>query len=119
MLGVMKPHFHTRRDFLKTTSLAAASAPFMGVFASGLRAAEPERKLGFALAGLGSLSTHQLAPALQKTKFCRLAGIVTGTPAKAEKWQAQYQLAAKNIYHYDTMDQMAGNPGIDVVYVVT
>jgi predicted dehydrogenase len=119
MLGVMNPHFHSRRDFLKTTTLAAASVPFMGAFASSLRAAEPERKLGFALVGLGNLSTHQIAPALQKTKFCRLAGIVTGTPAKAKKWSAQYNLPAKNIYNYDTMEQMADNPDIDVVYVVT
>jgi predicted dehydrogenase len=119
MLGVMKTHFHSRRDFLRTSVLAAASVPFMGTFANSLCAAEPERKLGFALLGLGNLSTHQIAPALQKTKFCRLAGIVTGTPAKAEKWQAQYDLPAKNIYNYDTMEQMADNPDIDVVYVVT
>lgn len=119
MIEVMKPQFHSRRDFLKTTTLAAASVPFLGALASSLRAAEPERKLGFALVGLGNLSTHQLAPALQKTKFCRLAGIVTGTPAKAEKWKTQYHLPAKNIYNYDTMEQMADNPDIDVVYVVT
>jgi len=111
--------FPTRRDFLKTTTLAVASLPFTGLVASCARAAEPSRKLGFALAGLGSLSTHQIAPALQKTKFCRLAGIVTGTPAKAKKWQAQYNLPDKNVYSYDTMAQMAGNPDIDVVYVVT
>ena len=84
MLGAMKTHFHSRRDFLKTTTLAAVSVPFMGAFASSLRAAEPQRKLGFALVGLGSLSTHQLASALQKTKFCQLAGIVTGTPDKVK-----------------------------------
>jgi predicted dehydrogenase len=119
MLKGMNPHFSTRRDFLKTTSLAVASMPFMGAFVPNLRAAEPGRKLGFALVGLGSLSTHQIAPALQKTKFCRLAGIVTGTPAKAEKWKSQYNIPAKNIYNYDTMEQMADNPDIDVVYVVT
>jgi predicted dehydrogenase len=110
---------HSRRDFLKTTALAAAGAPFIGALSSCARAAGPERKINFALAGLGSLSTHQLAPALQKTRFCRLAGIVTGTPAKAARWQAQYGIPAKNVYNYDTMEQMADNPDIDVVYVVT
>jgi predicted dehydrogenase len=115
----MKTNFHTRRDFLKTTALAAASLPFIGTLAPFARAAEPGRKLGFALVGLGSLSTYQIAPALQKTEFCRLAGIVTGTPAKAEKWKAQYNIPDKNIYSYDTMEKMADNPDIDVVYVVT
>ena len=119
MLEAMKVSFHTRRDFLRTTTLAAASVPFMGAFVAKLQAAEPERKLGFALVGLGSLSTNQIAPALQNTRFCRLAGIVTGSPTKAKKWQARYNLPDKNIYNYDTMEQMADNPDIDVVYVVT
>src|SRR5258708_39950776 len=109
----------TRRHFIKTTAIAAASAPFIGALSSRARAADSGRKLGFALVGLGSLSTNQIAPALQKTKFCRLAGIVTGTPAKADKWKAQYNIPDKNIYSYDTMEKMADNPDIDVVYVVT
>jgi len=115
----MKTNFQSLRDFLKTTTIAAASLPFIGALSPSVRAADPERKLGFALVGLGSLSTNQIAPALQKTKSCRLAGIVTGSPAKAEKWKTQYNLPDKNIYNYDTMEQMADNPDIDVVYVVT
>jgi predicted dehydrogenase len=115
----MKASLPTRRNFIKTSALAAASLPFIGASSPFLRAADADRKLGFALVGLGGLSTNQIAPALQKTKFCRLAGIVTGTPAKAEKWKAQYNLPDKNIYNYDTMEQMADNPDIDVVYVVT
>ena len=58
-------------------------------------------------------------PPSAKTKNCRLAGIVTGHPDKAEKWKAQYNIPDKNIYNYDNMEQMADNPDIDVVYVVT
>jgi len=106
----MKTSFSTRR------ALAAASLSFIG---SSIHAAETGRKLGVALVGLGSLSTNQIAPALQKTKFCRLAGIVTGSPTKAAKWKARYNLPDKNIYNYETMEQMADNPDIDIVYVVT
>lgn len=108
-----------RRQFIKTTALAAAGTPFLGGLLAKSFAAESERKLGFALVGLGNLSTNQLAPALKKTKHCRLAAIVTGTPAKAEKWKAQYNLPDKCIYNYDTMEKMADNPDIDVVYIVT
>ena len=86
---------------------------------SSAQVADPDRKLGFALCGLGTLATHQLAPALQKTKNCRLAGIITGTPAKAARWKAQYNIPDNCIYNYDTMDRLADNPDIDVVYVVT
>lgn len=77
-----------------------------------------ERKLGIALVGLGKYSEGQLAPALEKTTNCRLAGIVTGTPDKAETWKKKYDLADKNIYDYKTFDQIADNPDIDIVYVV-
>jgi predicted dehydrogenase len=114
----------TRRDFLKRAAFAAAGTSMFDVlrprsgFAELLRPPQ-EKKLGFALVGLGSLSTNQLAPALQKTAHCRLAGIVTGTPAKAESWQARYGIPEQSIYNYDTMHRMADNDDIDVVYVVT
>ena len=75
-------------------------------------------KLGVALVGLGYYSTDLLAPALQQTKHCYLAGIVTGTPAKAEAWKKKYNIPDKNIYNYQNFDSIANNPDIDVVYVV-
>lgn len=78
----------------------------------------PKTRLGVALVGLGYYSTDLLAPALQLTQHCYLAGIVTGSPEKAKRWQQQYGLADRNIYHYDNFDAIANNPDIDVVYVV-
>src|ERR1043165_7201677 len=111
----MEKYFASRRQFIKTTAMAAAGAPFLSGFVTKSFAEEPDRKLGFALVGLGGLITGQLAPALQQTKFCRLAAIVTGTPAKAERWKTRYNIPDKNIYNYETMTKMADNPDIDVV----
>jgi len=108
----------TRRRFI-VQAAALAAAPFICTSVTRALAAASKKKLGFALCGLGSLSTHQIAPALQKTANCRLAGIITGTPAKAVQWKAQYNIPAKNIYNYETMHRIADNPDIDVVYVVT
>src|SRR5688500_1585986 len=95
-----------RRRFLHTVGGAAAG---LNIMAAG--AQEPEgKKLGFALVGLGSLSTNQIAPALQKTKHCRLAAIVTGTPAKAKTWSEKYKIPQQNIYNYETFDKIANNP---------
>ncbi|MGA2540521.1 MAG: Gfo/Idh/MocA family oxidoreductase [Verrucomicrobiota bacterium] len=115
----MTAHRQSRREFIRTTSLAAAAAPWLAALSSRAGAVDPNRKIGFALCGLGGLSSSQLAPALQTTKHCRLAGIVTGTPAKAVAWKSKYNIPDKNIYNYETMGDMAGNPDIDVVYVVT
>ncbi|WP_460947692.1 Gfo/Idh/MocA family protein [Spirosoma daeguense] len=107
----------TRRTFLQTTALTGAAATILpnSLWASTKPAKD---RLGVALVGLGYYSTDLLAPALQKTKNCYLAGIVTGTPEKAEKWKKQYNIPDKNIYTYQTFDQIANNPDIDVIYVV-
>jgi predicted dehydrogenase len=105
----------SRRDFVRTLSLGLGA----NMLVPSAFAFPPERKLGVALVGLGKYSTGQLAPALQQTKLCRLAGIVTGSPEKAAKWQQQYQIPAKNVYDYKTFDRMIDNPDIDIVYVVT
>ena len=105
----------SRRDFLHRSAAAVALAGHLPHI-SGARRKE---KLGFALVGLGNLSTNQLAPAFARSQFCRLAGIVTGTPAKAARWKERYGIPDRSIYNYDTMDRMRDNPDIDVVYVVT
>jgi len=104
-----------RRQFLARTAALAAMPLLSGIG----NAQNAGRKLGVALCGLGNLATKQIAPALLKTRFCRLAGIVTGTPAKAVDWQKKYGIADKSVYNYQTMHQMASNPDIDIVYVVT
>jgi glucose-fructose oxidoreductase len=107
----------SRRDVLKSLALGSAAALFSP---HALLAATRQQKdlLGVALVGLGYYSTDLLAPALQQTKNCYLAGIVTGTPSKAEEWKKKYNIPEKNIYNYQTFDQIANNPDIDVVYVV-
>ncbi|MBC7849462.1 MAG: Gfo/Idh/MocA family oxidoreductase [Chitinophagaceae bacterium] len=77
-----------------------------------------EKKLGIALVGLGKYSAGQLAPALQETQHCYLAGIVTGSALKASEWKARHHLPDTNIYDYTTFDSIAGNKDIDIVYVV-
>ena len=115
----------SRRDFLRLTAIAAAGVPLVRPLIPSIAhrvtptTIRQEKKLGFALVGLGNLSTHQLAPALQKTKHCRLAGIVTGTPMKAATWKDRYGIPDRSIYNYDTMERMSDNRDIDVVYVVT
>ena len=76
------------------------------------------KKLGVALVGLGGYSTYQLAPALQDTAHCYLAGIVTGTPAKEKSWARKYNIPDNNIYNYQNFDTIADNKSIDIIYVV-
>ncbi|MET0242429.1 MAG: Gfo/Idh/MocA family oxidoreductase, partial [Flavitalea sp.] len=107
----------SRRSIVKTLTVGAAGLIFSP---NSLLACTNQKKtkLGVALVGLGYYSTDLLAPALQQTKNCYLAGIVTGTPSKAEAWKKKYNIPDKNIYDYSSFDKIADNPDIDVVYVV-
>ncbi|GAB3944923.1 Gfo/Idh/MocA family oxidoreductase [Spirosoma harenae] len=129
---------NSRRDFLRNLGVGASafSLPLAGYAdnqfvkneSNGLYSlltdnnykdlSQPGRKLGIALVGLGYYSANLLAPALQQTQNCRLAGIVTGTPSKAEEWMKKYNISKANVYDYKTFDRIADNKDIDVVYVV-
>lgn len=107
-----------RRKFIGQTLAGVAGLTFSRSAFSGILVPQRKKRLGVALVGLGYYSTDLLAPGLQQTKNCYLAGIVTGTPEKAEKWKQQYSIPDKNIYNYDNFDSIANNPDIDVIYIV-
>lgn len=77
-----------------------------------------EKKLGIALVGLGTYSEKQLAPALTETAYCHLAGVVSGSREKCERWRLQYNLKDKSLYSYENFDDIRSNRDIDVVYIV-
>ncbi len=100
-----------------------------GILGAGLLASAPlacamgqnsskKSSLGVALVGLGSYSTYQLAPALEQTQYCHLAGIVTGTEDKESIWASKYNIPEGSIYNYQNFDNIANNENIDIVYVV-
>jgi glucose-fructose oxidoreductase len=99
-----------RRTFLHTAGMATAS-----LFLPRLK---KQKSLGVALVGLGYYSTDLLAPALQLTNHCHLAGIVTGSPWKIPVWQKEYGIKDVNVYNYETMARIADNDDIDVIYIV-
>lgn len=104
----------TRRQLLKTLGLLGLATNVPPGFASS-----SAKRLGVALVGLGYYSRDLLAPALQLTRHCQLTGIVTGSPEKIPYWQQHYGILDYNIYNYNNMHEIANNPAIDVIYVVT
>ena len=119
----MNPSSHDRREFLRKTTAVSSAAMAAGLLGMPeLHANEApipdDEKLGVALVGLGSLSTNQIAPALQKTKRCKLAAVVSGTAEKREKWSKKYDLAPEHIYTYETFDKIADDDAVDIIYIV-
>ncbi|MEN8800186.1 MAG: Gfo/Idh/MocA family oxidoreductase [Flavobacteriaceae bacterium] len=110
----------SRRSFTHqlSTGIAGVALASGMPWACAMDVKKPQMSLGVALVGLGSYSTYQLAPALQQTKYCHLAGIVTGTPAKEKQWATKYGVEEKNIYNYRNFDNIINDSDIDIVYVV-
>jgi hypothetical protein len=78
---------NSRRKFLYNLGMSALAIPTLSSFSfcaskEKNQGTMNQKKLGIALVGLGSYAGGQLAPALQETEHCYLAGIVTGTPSK-------------------------------------
>ena len=110
---------NSRRSFIKKGTagiITAMAAPSIISCANSNESGK--KKLGLALMGLGYYSTDILAPSIQMCKNTYLAGIITGTPSKAEEWSAKYKLKKENIYNYENFDEIANNKEIDIVYVV-
>jgi len=115
----------SRRKFIYNLGMAGLGIPFLSAAANCDNESSKQQtmqskkaKLGIALVGLGGYAGGQLAPALQQTEHCYLAGIVTGTPSKIPVWKEKYNIPDKNIYNYDNYDSIKDNPDIDIIYVV-
>lgn len=113
----------SRRSFVKNVGLGVGASSVLPTLVSfnhlskNLAPAYQGRKLNIALCGLGRYA-NILARGLEETSYCRLAGIITGTPEKAKNWKKKYQISEDNIYNYENFDRIIDNKDIDMVYVV-
>jgi len=78
----------------------------------------PNKRIGYAIVGLGELTLGQIMPAFGACKYAKPVALVSGDPEKAKKVAAQYGITEKNIYNYQNFDDIKSNPEIDAVYIV-
>jgi glucose-fructose oxidoreductase len=105
----------TRRSFVGG-ALAAATVPAWGV---GRKSQPDERKVGWAILGLGGYATRQIMPAFANCKRSKLVALISGTPSKLPQFGEQYGIPESHRYLYADMAKIRENPDIDVVYVIT
>lgn len=78
----------------------------------------PAERPGVAVVGLGDFACNQILPAFGAAKQVKLAGLVSGDRARAGQVARRYGVPEGGIYTYDTFDQIAENPDIDIVYII-
>ena len=82
----------------------------------GMSAPDGERKVGYAVIGLGRIADHFLR-GVQQSSSSKITGLVSGHRDKAERIAAQYGVPKSSIYSYEDMDRFRENKAIDAVYV--
>ncbi len=77
-----------------------------------------DERVGYAIVGLGRLSIDQILPAFGRSRYAKIAALVSGDRAKAMKIAAQYGIKSSSIYDYATFENLKDNPDVKVVYIV-
>ncbi len=77
---------------------------------------QAERRMGWAIVGLGGFAQGQVIPMFDGTRHSRLAAFVSGDPVKAARLGEEYGVL--RFYDYGNFDSIADNPEIDCVYIV-
>lgn len=113
----------SRRHFLRQAGLGAALAAVAGPAVAlpapvGPAHYEDQKKLGFAIVGLGKFAQEQMMPAFKDCKHARITALVSGSPDTARRLAAEYGVDSKNIYSYANFDSIKDNPAVDIVYIV-
>jgi predicted dehydrogenase len=106
---------------LARLAVAQENAETQTAAAQPADASEPwpnEKRVGFALVGLGRLATQQLIPAFRASKKTRLAALVSGDPAKAQRLAQENGLSPDSIYDYRNFGRIKDNKNVQVVYIV-
>ena len=88
----------------------------------------PDRRVGFAIVGLGRLTVDQILPAFGSSKYCKAVALVSGSDdgkqpggnnlEKAYKLAQQYGIQRSSVYSYANYEQLAQNPEVKVIYIV-
>lgn len=124
----------TRRQLLNKAGFGLAAVSVAGAIGAAIKPARtlaqaapapadeppmpPEKKLGWAIVGLGKFATQQLIPSFGECKRSKLVALVSGDRGKAERIARQYGVNPKNIYNYQNYDTIRNNPEVDVIYIV-
>ena len=101
----------TRRDFAKLGAMGVAAH-----LIPTLNAQPAQKKVGYAVIGLGRIADHFMRGALPTTNSS-ITALVSGHPDKAARIAAQYNVPAGSIYNYENFDQIIHNTAVDAVYV--
>jgi predicted dehydrogenase len=75
------------------------------------------KRVGYAVVGLGRISQRAVLPAFRHSKKAKLVAVVSGDSKKAERLAVGFGAGAW--YTYQDYDQCLANPDVDAVFIAT
>ena len=78
----------------------------------------PDRRVGYAIVGLGHLALSEILPAFGQCKHARPVALVSDDADKMAKVAKQYGIKPSGCYSYQTYDKIKDNPEVEVIYIV-
>lgn len=113
---------HSRRDFHRLATSAAASMLLPRAFAQSIASPTEQmpaaaKKTRYCIVGLGRISLDHFMPGTKLSTLAEVTGLVSGHPDKAKKAAAAFNVPEHSIYSYENFDDMRNNPDIDAVYI--
>ncbi len=77
-----------------------------------------DKRVGFAVVGLGRLTLEEIVPAFGESKKAKLVALVSGSAEKMKAVGDAHDIKPEARYTYDQFDRIAANPDVHVVYIV-
>ncbi len=105
----------TRRRFGQMGTMSVAAMGLRGLPVMG-QAGGGQRKIGYAVIGLGEIASHFM-PGVRGSQHCQITAVVSGHRDKAEQIVAEYNVPTSSIYSYEDFDKIRDNKTVDAVYV--
>jgi predicted dehydrogenase len=76
-----------------------------------------EKKLGFAVIGLGAIARMAVLPAFRRSKHARLVALVSSDRHKAAAWARDFHV--ESAYSTDEIKECLSHPLVEAVYIAT
>jgi predicted dehydrogenase len=77
-----------------------------------------DRKVGWAIVGLGQLALEEVMPAFGECKHSQPVALVSGHADKAKRVAEAYGIDTKRIYNYENYDELARDERVQVIYII-
>ncbi|MBI0444852.1 Gfo/Idh/MocA family protein [Deinococcus sp. DB0503] len=76
------------------------------------------RRVGYAIVGIGELSSEELIPAARTSEHAYVAALVTGDPEKGKAFAHAYDLTEGDVYTYERFEALKDREDVEAVYIV-